>query len=248
MTINTLKQNSDKTEVIYITSPRARHMLDNIVFTIDAHTIETSDKVRNLGCIMNSTCSMNDNVTAICRSAYFHLKNISKIRSMLTEDAAEKLIHAFISSHLDWCNSLLIGSPDHLFNRLQHIQNAAARVLKRKGKRDSISEILKDLHWLTVRQRCTFKFLTLTQRCLHHQAPVYLSELVSLHKPSRQLRSSSQHLLEQPRVTSKTYGERTFAYAAPKACKSLPSNIREIENYDSFKRQLKTHLFKIAFS
>ncbi|KAI5614475.1 hypothetical protein C0J50_9062, partial [Silurus asotus] len=72
----------------------------------------------------------------------FHLRNIAKLKNMLSISDAEKLIHAFMTSSLDYCNALLGGCPASLINKLQFVQNAAARVLTRSRKYDHITPIL----------------------------------------------------------------------------------------------------------
>ncbi|KAI5621275.1 hypothetical protein C0J50_19210, partial [Silurus asotus] len=81
----------------------------------------------------------------------FHLRNISKLRNMLSISDAEKLVHAFMTSRIDYCNALLGGCPASLINKLQLVQNAAARVLTRSRKYNHITPILSSLHWLPVK-------------------------------------------------------------------------------------------------
>ncbi len=78
------------------------------------------------------------------------LKNIFKLRPMLSMSNAETLIHAFMTSRLDYCNALLGGCSVHLINKLQLVKNAAARVLTRSRKFDHISPVLSTLHWLPI--------------------------------------------------------------------------------------------------
>ena len=123
----------------------------------------------------------------------------------------------------------------------------AACLLKRKSKRDSISTMLKELHWLPIRQRCAFKLLTIVHKCVHGCGPAYLTEMISMHRPARSLRSADQKLLFQPCAKMKTYGDRAFAVAGPKYWNDLPLELRAIGKYDTFKSHLKTHLFNLAF-
>ncbi len=83
--------------------------------------------------LFDSNLSFDSHVSSICKTAFFHLKNISKLRPMLSMSNAEMLIHAFMTSRLDYCNALL-GSCSaliNLINKLQMVQNTAARVLTR---------------------------------------------------------------------------------------------------------------------
>ena len=117
-------------------------------------------------------------VNNICKSSYFHLRNLSTIRKYLTSNAAQSVIHAFISSKLDYCNALLYGLPKYVVERLQRIQNSAARVITFSRKFDHITPVLVDLHWLPVYYRVIFKMLLLTYKALHGLAPTYLSDLL----------------------------------------------------------------------
>ena len=247
MTVNKLKLNHDKTEVMYITSPRLRDHFAGAPFMVNSTPIDPKTSLRNLGCIMNASGEMRHQINAVCKASYFHLRNISRIRKMLTDDAAATLIHAFITARLDSCNSLLVGCTQQQIGKLQRVQNAAARVLARKTKRDSITTILKTLHWLPVRQRCLYKLLIITHKCIHGDAPIYLRELLIKHQPSRTLRSADQHLLVEKRTKTKTFGDRAFSAAAAREWNKLPLSLRESENFEHFKRILKTHLFNTAF-
>ena len=72
---------------------------------------------------------MNVRVGKICSRAFRGLYNIRQIRKFLTVQSTKTLVHAFISSHLDYCNALLFGLPKYQLDRLQQVQNAAARVI-----------------------------------------------------------------------------------------------------------------------
>ncbi len=102
--------------------------------TLDGCSVNSSSSVRNLGVLFNSNLSFDSHVSSICKTAFFHLKNISKLRPMLSMSNAETLIHAFMTSRLDYCNALLGGCSARLINKLQMVQNAAARVLTRTRK------------------------------------------------------------------------------------------------------------------
>jgi len=92
----------------------------------------------------------------------------ASFRDSLTEEAAETLVSAFISSRLDYCNSLL--------DRVQRLQNAAARLVTGTSKYDHITPVLSALHWLPVRQRIVYKVALLMYKCVHGLAPPYLVE------------------------------------------------------------------------
>ena len=93
---------------------------------------------------------MADYVVSVCRSAYYHLRQIRPTVQSLTPDGSKTLVQSFISGRLDYCNSLLYGMADSLFQRLQSMQNAAARLITRTGRREHIIPVLRELHWLSV--------------------------------------------------------------------------------------------------
>ena len=89
----------------------------------------------------------------------FNLKNISKIRTFLDRDNTERLVHAFISSKIEYCNSILIGLPNEEIDKIQRVQNAAARLISGTKKYASITSILIKLHWLPFIARIEYKIL-----------------------------------------------------------------------------------------
>ena len=244
---NKLKINDDKTEFLVISSRRASSRTDFSINIGDA-VIKPSSSCRNLGVIFDNNLMLDKHISNVCRSTLFHLRNIGLIRAFITQSAAEQLVHSLVTSRLDYCNSLLYGLPDSLLNRLQRVQNVAARIIMRRKKSCHITPVLQHLHWLPVKARIIFKILLLTFRSQHGSAPAYLSDLVRPYKQSRSLRSSSQMLLSFPNTKLKMYGQRSFMYAAAYEWNSLPLEIKQSENVDVFKSKLKTHLFKMHYS
>lgn len=188
---------------------------------------------------------MNQHINNICRSASSALHKIGKIRRCLDQQTAETLVHAFVSSRVDNCNSLLYGLPDQQVNKLQRIQNSAARLITRTKRSEHITPILRDLHWLSVKQRINFKILLLTFKCIHGLAPVYLQNLIRDYTPRCCLRSSSKSLLVAPSVSTKSYGSRSFQFSSAILWNGLPIGIKEAQSVTRFKTLLKTYLFSL---
>ena len=168
------------------------------------------------------------------------------LRDSISKEQTQPIIHAYVTSRLDQNNSLLSGIPKYLLHRLQKAQNAAARVILRGDKRDHVTDLLKELHWLPLSQRRIFKILLLVYKALNDKGPAYLQALLIPKKCPRDLRSSSERLLDVPRTRLK-YGDRAFSVAGPTEWNDLPSDIRECTTVESFKSALKTHLFKISY-
>ncbi|PIK35540.1 putative RNA-directed DNA polymerase from mobile element jockey-like [Apostichopus japonicus] len=126
--------------------------------------------------------------------ASFALYKIGQLAKYLDHKSTERLVHAFITSRLDYCNSLLYGIPSTELSKLQLIQNSAARLVTRSKKHDHITPILRDLHWLPLHLRIRYKVALLAFKAIHGMAPSYLTDLVASYSPQRRLRSSSETL------------------------------------------------------
>ena len=247
MKANKLKLNGDKTELLVLSSKYQPHPPPLESIRVNDSIVHQSSVVRNLGVWFDASMFMQEHITRVVQASYLSIRNIYRIRAVLTPDSLKTVVHAFITARIDYCNSLLVGLPDASISRLQRIQNIAARLVVGAHKHDHITPILHQLHWLPVKYRIDFKVLLLTYRALHGTAPEYLSLLIECHEPSRQLRSSSQNLLVMPKFRLKHYGERSFQGVAPRLWNKLPLLVRTADSVNCFKRFLKTHLFSIAF-
>ena len=204
-------------------------------------------KLRNLGVIFDQQMHFDHHIKSLTRTCFFHLRNIAKLRSVVSHAELEMIIHAFVSSRLDYCNSLFTCLDASTLGRLQMVQHAAARLLTRSKKSCHITPILASLHWLPIKFRIQFKVLVITYRALHGQAPAYICDLLRPYSPSRSLRSSDQGLLVVPRARLKTKGDRAFQTVAPKLWNALPLDLRSAVSVEAFKKQLKTVLYRQAF-
>ena len=190
---------------------------------------------------------MSKHISDICRLTFLSLRRIGCIRTYLSEKATSCLVNSIILSRLDFCNSILTGITADQLNRLQLIQNCAARLVLKKRKRDHVTPLLIELHWLPIESRIQFKLAVFAFKHFEKSLPQYLSSVLCTYQPSRSLRSSAEKLLKIPRVNLKTAGERSFHFAASAVWNSLPNSIRSISTLPVFKRHLKTHLFRLAF-
>ena len=246
MSLNKLTLNKDKTDLLYLYSKHPpQQSLPPIRF--GHNIIHPSQSTRNIGVIFDRTMTMLPHITSVCKSASYHLRNISRIRKFLSTKTTEILVHAFVSSKLDHCNSLLYV-PKYILKKLQSVQNAAAHLITCSRKYDHITPILKELHWLPVSERIKFKILLLSFKALHQQSRTYIQDLLTCYQPSRSpLRSSSSLRLNPIKFNLKSYGSRAFAVSAPELWNSLPVSIRSCDSLSSFKSKLKTYLFKKAY-
>ena len=124
--------------------------------------------------MFNSSLDMSDHIKTVCRASFMQLIHLWSIKDALTHDSLQKVSHAFISSHLDYCSALLYGLPQSSISKLQHIQNVAARLLTGTKKFYHITPVLKSLHSLPVEKGTDLKVLLLVYRALHDQSLSYM--------------------------------------------------------------------------
>ncbi len=180
------------------------HILtQSILYLSDGCTV-TSSTVKNLGVILDSYLSFENHISHVTKTAFFHLRNLAKLRKMLTDE--EKLVHAFMTSRLDYCNALLGGCPASSIKMLQIVQNAAARVLTRSRKYDHVTPILQSLHWLPIKFCISYKILLLAYKALNGLAHGYLTTLLSRYNRTRSLGSQNSGLLVVPKIAKSTKG------------------------------------------
>jgi len=131
------------------------------------------DTARDLGVVVDRELSLAVYVSSLCRFGYNQLRQLRPVVRSLSVHATKTLVQAFISCRLDYCNSLLYGINDGLLRRGQWVENAAARLVTGARRCDHITPVLRQLHWLPVRQRIVFKIAGLVHQSLAGVAPVY---------------------------------------------------------------------------
>ena len=236
-------------EFLLVGTRQQLEKLDSCSITVGNNRISPSPRVRNLGSWFDSTLSMTDHINKACNAAFYHLHNLRRIKKYLSRDSLMTLVHAFITSRLDYCNGLLFGLPKLQIAKLQRVQNAAARLILGIGKFSHITPALYGPHWLPVSLRIDYKILLLTFKCIYGLAPTYLSDLISIKSNSLyNLRSTGTLLLDYPKGKMlTTLGARSFSAAVPKLWNELPVELRQTTSLNSFKSRLKTYLFKKYF-
>ncbi|KAJ8380528.1 hypothetical protein SKAU_G00013060 [Synaphobranchus kaupii] len=165
-------------------------------------------------------------------------------RLSLSENIAVLLVQAMVLSRLDYCNSLLAGLPASAIRPLQLIQNAAARLVFNLPRHSHVTPLLIDLHWLPVMARIKFKTLVLAFQAVRGSAPPYLQKTLHTYQiPAfRLLRTTGT-----PPLHTGTQSRR-LSVLAPWWWNELPVEVRTTESLTTFKRRLKTHLFKLHLS
>ena len=248
MNKNRLKMNPDKTEFITFGSHQLqqRNCISNI--NVLGTSVLKALFVRFLGVWLDQFMKFNIHINKKCAVARANLIKIARIRKFLDQKSCEVLVLSLVMSHLDYCNAILYGVNDTLLKKFQVIQNSAAKLTLQWKRQDSSTEALKKLHWLPIKARIEFKILLIVYKFFNGKTPVYINNLLEVCKTNGySLRNKDWTTLKVPYVSKESHASRSFSVCAPKLWNKLPQHIRIALDLETFKRKLKTHLFKQYF-
>ena len=232
-----MKINPDKTELLLLRPPSLNKevIINGILF--DEQCIRFSEQVKNVGVVLDKNLSLSQHINGVVSHCYKILRDISKIKKYLQQSHIEQLVHSsIVSSRLDYCNSIFANLDKENLFKLQKVQNAAARLVLGKRRRDSASSALKELHWLNIEARITFKILLLVFKTLKGKVNMKLSY------KAFNGRSEDYLKLDTPNFNSK-YGKRLFEYNGSRLWNALPVHVRMEEDIEKYKNNVKTILF-----
>ena len=231
-----LKLNASKSQVI-IFAPKflaSQVYIDQIKLS-NGCSIPVSTMVTTLGVLVDRELSYTPQINVICSGSYKLLRNLASVRKFLNAHDLRLLVQSIIISRIDNCNSLLYGVLASSRNKLQKLQNSCARLIYGKKRRDHVSPLLHELHWLPVQKRIVFKILLFVFKSYLNLVPLYIKDL--LHTSERDIL-----ILKVPRANT-SYGDRAFEIGALRLWNALPSFIRGANTLSYFKSHLKHHLF-----
>ena len=199
MQSNMLHINQSKTELVYFHSKRKNLAVTDMSMKLDQCEIQPNSTVKNLGVFLDTHLSMETQITHMCRTAYYHLYNISLIRRYLTKEVTHMLVHNLVLSRMDCANCLLFHVADKYIRKLQRVQNLAARIILNIPTFDHVSPALQSLHWLPIKARIEYRILLMVYKIIYGLAPEYLSDLVTIYTPKRSLRYINETKLVVPK-------------------------------------------------
>lgn len=242
MASNCLKLNSSKTEVIVFGNNP--HVWTSSWWPSDLGSCPIpTPKAKNLGVIVDSRLSFREHVSSVVSSCFHILRTLKKIKPYLSEGHFRTVVTVLIMSRLDYCNGLYLNAHKQQINRLQIIQNAAARLLLDIPKFTSVRNELIQLHWLSVKQRLRFKALCIVFKAVNGLGPDFLRQKFKWYAPGRPLHSSGAKHVCIPTVKRANWGGRNFTTCASKSWNDLPFLLKNFSDYFIFRKALKTWLF-----
>lgn len=259
MNSNKLKLNSEKTEFIVFGSAAQRSKLSQFFPTdIFGTLLFPVDKVRNLGVLFDASFTFSPQVSSICSSCYYHIRDLARIRRYLDKSTAISVANALVGSRIDYCNSLLDSISDFDMRRLRSIQYALCRIINRTSRysKERMSPYLKALHWLPIRQRIDFKWFLLIYKSIHFGLPDYFRDYFVPYSSQVVTRRSNHRLMYLNRDIvpfdrrlhkSKSHYDNSFCISGPSRWNNLPTDVRCASSLGSFRSKLKTFLFNKAF-
>ena len=239
-----LKINEDKTKIIVFGQPRF-HMGLSItdVTTSSGEILEISDRVKYLGVLFDKFLNFIPHINEVTSHCYLLLSTIRRMRKYISQTQVELLVHAVISSRIDYCNSLLYGvQKSNGLDKLQRVQNVASKLVLRKSRLQGFPSLkrLEVLHWLPVHKRIVFKILVIIFNCFMCNAPILISSLLV---PKLYDDAESYEYDVRFYFPSLEIGRRAFMYYAPRLWNCLPLGLRKSETKLVFKKNLKTYLW-----
>lgn len=248
-----LKLNEGKTEVILISGSNRNKISEEFgQFRFGDAYVPLSLQVRNIGVVFDPVLRFDKHISSVVRDCNFHLRNLSIIKKHLDKESLTTLIHALISSRLDYCNSVFLGLPKLQLKKLQLIQNRAARLILNLNPWDRITPSLIYLHWLPVKARIEFKICLLVFKTLKFKQPIYLLNLLAPYSNQSEMNlrcSDDPYRLSEPSaVRQRTLAERSFSYMAPRLYNMLPIELKSVDSLEIFKLKLKTYFFNLSFN
>ena len=241
---NKFKLNPYKTKFIVIGDDQIRSSLkSSFPVSLLGNTMQPAELVKNLGVILDAENSTQRHMANLCRTSYYHLRELQSVRRYLNHETAVKVANALVSSHLDYCNSLFYNTKKAYTSRLQRVQNDVCRTVCKLNKYCHVRPFLHKLHWLPIHYRILFKYNLLTYKAIHFSQPPYLSALIR-----RSDLTWGNRLSVSSSKPNKRSGLRSFIAGAPTEWNKLPQAIRTKESISGFRKQLKTYLFTLAYS
>ena len=236
-----LKLNPTKTKIMIIAPPSIRDKITINGTFINGQCIRFVDSAKNLGVLFDSEMSMTKQVNKVVSSCFLTIRLVSRIKYFFITEQLNTMVCSMVFSILDYCNVMYYGLNKELIQKMQRVQNSAARLVMKVNRFDKVDmdKIFKKLHWLRIQERIVYKVLLIVHKCVHNLAP---SELCKLFRAV----SSDRTKKLDVQSCNGAMGERAISVSGPKLWNALPRGMRVETCTEDFKKSLKTFLFSDA--
>ena len=248
---NFLKLNKSKTQLLYISRKNSK-ILKPIQIRLMGEEVAVQNNAKYLGVWIDENLSMTTQVNKVCSQGYFAIKNLWKISSKLNNKQLKtQLIHTCILSKLNYCSSLYSFTSKQNQKKLDRLLKSGVRFINNItgiARRDPITPLVKELHFLPIKYRSWFKINLIVYKCFNGLAPMYLNHLL-IPRAGQSLRITRRanditYLCSHP-LERLHYKNQCFRYVSPGLWNCLSQVIRESSNIEIFKSKLKTHYYEL---
>ena len=178
---NSLLINPDKTKLIVFGTKQMLSRLDDFKLSLLGKELTPCDSVRDLGIYVDSQLSYDEHISKTLSSCPSRLCQINKVKHVFDQKTLKLVINALLFSRLFYCSSVWSNTAKKNVNKLQLVQNFAARIVVNKRKYDHVRNtytytILHLYYWLPVKDQLYFRGAVLAFKCMSGLAPGYLSD------------------------------------------------------------------------
>ena len=234
---NSLLINPDKTKVLAVGLPQLLKKLSSFSITLFDKEITPVPVVKDLGVLLDTHLSYNQHITEIASKCLFKLYQINRIKHLLDRKTLLLVINSFVFSKLQYCSTVWSNTSSSNIDKLQKVQNFAGRIILGLRKYDHISDGLRSLKWLPIREKLILNDATMMHKCINKLVPDYLADMFKSRSQVHNRQTRSSGALDIPLCRLST-GQRSFAFRGAKLWNSLNDNIKSLKCPRNFRRHL----------
>ena len=231
---NSFLINPKKTKLILFGVPQNLHRLPDIAVEFMGQQLKPVASCNDVGILLDSGLTINEHVASLTSSLLSSLCQINRVKHLFPKNVQLLVIIALIFSKLFYCSTVWSGTSKQNINKLQLVQNFAARILTDVKKYDHVSPTLKELGWLSIERLLQLRDVTMVFKCVNNLAPIYLCNKLS--KRSEIHNYSTRHCGDLiPGLYRTEAAKRSFFYRAVKHFNDLTSDTRSANSVSIFK-------------
>ena len=232
---NSLLINPDKTKVLAVGVPQLLQKLSSFSIKLFDKELTPVPVVKDLGVLLDACLSYNEHITKTASNCLFKLQQINRIKHLLDRKTLLLVINSFVFSKLQYCSTVWSNTSNSNIDKLQKVQNFAGRIILGLRKYDHISDGLRSLKWLPIREKLILNDATMMHKCINKLVPDYLADMFKLRSQVHNRQTRSSGALDIPLCRLST-GQRSFAFRGAKLWNSLNDNIKSLKCPKNFRR------------